>query len=216
MTYAMPHRHEHRDGDPHYDLDYGQRRPTSPSRHRDVEAFAHAPVQGHVHEAGLNPKSALTPRSERRHDSRHERGCYREPDGRRGRDAFDGNSVANPRRLRSAEGHRRPETHHHRPHPHHHHHHRRRHSSAGGSARDAFVEAATAAAAAGLLEAVRARHNPNRSTRAVTAAVGAAAVDVLVSKGEFGKRGRHIAEGAIGGLAVDRLANGPSKASSPC
>lgn len=38
-----------------------------------------------------------------------------------------------------------------------------------------------------MMEAVRTRHNPDRSRRAITAVVGAAAVDVLdalVNKGE--------------------------------
>lgn len=74
-----------------------------------------------------------------------------------------------------------------------------------------LAEAATAALTAGLTEAVRARHNPDRFKRTITAAVGAAAVDAFVSKGKDQKNGRHIAESAVGGLLIDRLAHGRSK-----
>ncbi|OAA35952.1 hypothetical protein NOR_07760 [Metarhizium rileyi] len=71
-------------------------------------------------------------------------------------------------------------------------------------------EAATAALAAGVAEAVRSRHSRDQSKRAITAAVGAAAVDAFVSNGEDKKKGRHIAESAVSGLLIDRLANGRS------
>ncbi|KAL7807419.1 hypothetical protein V8C26DRAFT_414782 [Trichoderma gracile] len=70
-----------------------------------------------------------------------------------------------------------------------------------------LVEAATAGLAAGVTEAVRARHDPDRSRRAVTAAVSAAAVDALASNGDERKRGRHLVESAVSGLLIDRLAN---------
>ncbi|KAL7952698.1 hypothetical protein V8C34DRAFT_318822 [Trichoderma compactum] len=74
-----------------------------------------------------------------------------------------------------------------------------------------LVEVATAALTAGVTEAVRARHDPERSRRAVTAAVSAAAMDAFVSKDDDRKRGRDIVESAVGGMIVDRLANGRSK-----
>lgn len=73
-----------------------------------------------------------------------------------------------------------------------------------------LVEAATAGLAAGVTEAMRARHDPNRTRRAVTAAVTAAAVDALASNGDKRKRGRHLVESAVSGLLVDRLVNGRS------
>ncbi|TFB00476.1 hypothetical protein CCMA1212_007570 [Trichoderma ghanense] len=92
--------------------------------------------------------------------------------------------------------------------------HRRRGHRPSGNTRahseHRLVEAATAALAAGVTEAVRARHDPNRSRRAVTAAVSAAAVDALASKGDEPKRGRHLVESAVSGLLIDRLANGRS------
>ncbi|KAL6818081.1 hypothetical protein GGI42DRAFT_335 [Trichoderma sp. SZMC 28013] len=74
-----------------------------------------------------------------------------------------------------------------------------------------LVEVATAALTAGVTEAIRARHDPERSRRAVTAAVSAAAMDAFVSKDDDRKRGRHIVESAVGGMIVDRLANGRSR-----
>jgi len=225
----MPRRHEcfyndpYDHHDPCYALDYERRRPSSRSRHRG-DKFARALEQGHVHEAGDIAKSALVKRrSERGHDDSHERGTYREHYGRRGRNStargeerrftYSQDSEARPRRSRSADVRERFDDHHHRQDSHHLHR-RRRYSSVGRPSGSGFAEAATAAAAAGLVEAVRARHNPNRLTRAVTAAVSAAAVDALVSKGEDCKRGRHIVESAVGGLAIDRIANGSSKSVS--
>ncbi|KAJ6437879.1 Serine/threonine-protein kinase MST20 [Purpureocillium lavendulum] len=215
----MPRLHEYYYDDPYYDLDDGRRRPPSTSRHR-ADGFVHALEQGRVYEAGDIAKSALMPRSEHRHNS-HERGSRREHHGHRGGNSlartderhytYDQDPNARLPRLRSADGRQTLDRHHQGQHSRQDHHDRRRHSSAGGSSGNSFAEAATAAAAAGLVEAVRARHNPDRSSRAVTAAVGAAAVDALVSKGGDRNRGRHIAESAIGGLAIDRIANGSSK-----
>ncbi|KAH7118497.1 hypothetical protein EDB81DRAFT_667741 [Dactylonectria macrodidyma] len=87
-------------------------------------------------------------------------------------------------------------------------HHRPRRRSTSGLG---LKEATKAAVAAGLIEAFRARHNPDRSTHAITAAAGAAAVDVLVSNGEDRKSARHIVESTIGGIVFDRLANGSAK-----
>lgn len=102
----------------------------------------------------------------------------------RGHYTYDRDPDARPTRLRSADGREKLDRHHHGQHSRqrHHHHHRRQHSGAGGSSGNGFAEAATAAAAADLVEAVRARHNPDRSILAIRAAVGAA--DTLVNKGE--------------------------------
>lgn len=197
--------------DPHDALDYERRRPSSRSRHRG-DRFSRALEQGYVHEARDIAKSVLLER-------RPERGTHREHYGRRGRNStargeerrftYNQDPEARPRRSRSVDVREGLDDYHHREHLHHPEL-RRRYSSTGRPGGSPFAEAATAAAAAGLFEAVRARHNPNRSTRAVTAAVGAAAKDALVSKGEDRKQERHIVESAIGGLAIDRVANGSS------
>jgi len=88
---------------------------------------------------------------------------------------------------------------------HQHHNGRRRAHSHDGQH---LTEVATAALLAGLTETVRAGHNSNRSRRAVTAAIGAAAVDAFASKGNVRGQGSQITKSLIGGLLIDRLANG--------
>ncbi|KAL7940195.1 hypothetical protein V8C42DRAFT_363650 [Trichoderma barbatum] len=193
--------YEYRDDEIHYGFS------SSPPPRRLYE-FAHA-GDGHLREARKIAKSgARLPERERvveyydrpspnhhnQHGERHradEAMSYREvrQSRRRGRSLHNEDDVD----YRRHGGH-----HHHRPHTRAHSEHR-------------LVEAATAALTAGVTEAVRARHDPDRSRRAVTAAVSAAAVDALVSKGEDRKSGRHIAESAVSGLLIDRLANGRSR-----
>ena len=84
--------------------------------------------------------------------------------------------------------------------------------------REKIVQGLKAAALAGAAEAFRARNEPGgwggaKGKRILTAAVGAAGVDGLItgtSNGDPSKHStRHIIESAIGGLAAGHLVNGP-------
>jgi hypothetical protein len=84
--------------------------------------------------------------------------------------------------------------------------------------REKIMQSLKAAALAGATEAFRARNEPGgwagaKGKRVLTAAVGAAGVDGLItgtSNGDTEKHStRHIIESAIGGLAAGRLVNGP-------
>jgi hypothetical protein len=84
--------------------------------------------------------------------------------------------------------------------------------------REKIIQSLKAAALAGATEAFRARKEPGgwtgaKGKRILTAAVGAAGVDGLItgtSSGDADKHStRHIIESAIGGLAAGRLVNGP-------
>ncbi|KAJ6442322.1 DNA-binding SAP [Purpureocillium lavendulum] len=210
----MPSRYESYHDDPaFYSHGFDYRRSSSRPP-RSGERFLQALDRGRVHEAGDIVRSTLVPRG-RRHDNNAGKDA-RTHHARRGRDGiargeerYSAYDLDTNVRTGSADKREKLDD---SQHPHQHpRHHRRRHSTSGPVCGGGFGEAAAAAAVAGLVEAVRARHNPDRSARAVTAAVGAAAVDALVSKGEDRKRGRHIAESAIGGLALDRITNGSSK-----
>lgn len=101
---------------------------------------------------------------------------------------------------------------------------RRRSRSRGGKdrgkskGREQIMQGLKAAALAGAAEAFRARKEPGgwggaKGKRILTAAVGAAGVDGLIT-GTGGRDAehhstRHIIESAIGGLAAGRLVNGP-------
>ena len=84
--------------------------------------------------------------------------------------------------------------------------------------REKIVQSLKAAALAGITEGFRARNEPGgwsgaKGKRILTAAVGAAGVDGLIT-GTGGRdpekhSTRHIIESAIGGLAAGRLVNGP-------
>lgn len=90
------------------------------------------------------------------------------------------------------------------------HHHKQESTERTRSNSGMVVEASKAAAVAGLVESFRARHNSDRSTHALTAAAGAAALDILLQdKTQNGKR--HLFESALGGLVLDRVANGSPK-----
>lgn len=88
----------------------------------------------------------------------------------------------------------------------------RRRSEDGGKWR----QAAEAAIAAGAVEAFRVRKQPGswtgeKGVRVATAALSAAAIDGFLDKNPNRKSKRHIAEAAIGGLMIDRIANGPRR-----
>jgi len=106
----------------------------------------------------------------------------------------------------------------------------RRGSSRGGSSdRDSYrsssrekrkkwQQAAKAAVLSGVVEAVRSRNEPGAWTgkkgqRIATAALGAAAADGLLDRNPNEKSKRHIIESVVGGLAANRIANGPRERS---
>ncbi|CAK4032848.1 Hypothetical predicted protein [Lecanosticta acicola] len=77
-----------------------------------------------------------------------------------------------------------------------------------------WAQAAQAALVAGAVEAFRARKVPgpwtgDKGKRIATAAIGAGGIDGLIDRDPDKKTKRHLAEAVIGGLAANRLANGP-------
>lgn len=86
-----------------------------------------------------------------------------------------------------------------------HHHGRSRARSEGGSR---WKQATEAAVGAGLIEGWRSRHDPHRMSRIATAAAGAAGTAMLVGGENDKKNKRHVTEGTIGGLVLDRMING--------
>ena len=77
-----------------------------------------------------------------------------------------------------------------------------------------WAQAAQAALVAGAVEAFRSRKDPGpwtgeKGRRIATAAIGAGGIDGLVDRNPDKKTKRHLAEAVIGGLAANRLANGP-------
>ncbi|EON67479.1 hypothetical protein W97_06733 [Coniosporium apollinis CBS 100218] len=88
---------------------------------------------------------------------------------------------------------------------------RSRHRGGGGN--DRWQQAAKAAAVAAAVEAFRSRKEPGSWTgekgqRIATAALGAAGIDKLVGGGGDEHSTRNVIGSAIGGLAVNRVANG--------
>ncbi|KIW06696.1 hypothetical protein, variant [Verruconis gallopava] len=80
--------------------------------------------------------------------------------------------------------------------------------------RKKWQQAAKAAVLTGVIEAVRSRNEPGgwtgaKGQRIATAALGAAGVDGLLDKDPNKHAKRHIIESVVGGLAANRLANGP-------
>ncbi|KAI0479633.1 hypothetical protein F4859DRAFT_513137 [Xylaria cf. heliscus] len=130
----------------------------------------------------------------RRHLSAHSDRHY---DDRRGRSSGGG-------------GHNHGHSSHH--HHHHNHNHRKRPSSSHGPD---LKQAAGAAVAAGVVEAFRSRHDPDRTARVATAAIGAAATDSALGSGRHGyekkKEKRHVVESALAGLVENRVINGPRR-----
>ncbi|KAI5369798.1 hypothetical protein Slin14017_G006770 [Septoria linicola] len=77
-----------------------------------------------------------------------------------------------------------------------------------------WAQAAQAALVAGAVEAFRSRKEPgpwtgDKGRRIATAALGAGGIDGLIDRDPDKKSKRHLAEAVIGGLAANRLANGP-------
>lgn len=77
-----------------------------------------------------------------------------------------------------------------------------------------WAQAAQAALVAGAVEAFRSRKDPGAWTgekgrRIATAAIGAGGIDGFIDRDPNKKSKRHLAEAVIGGLAANRIANGP-------
>lgn len=77
-----------------------------------------------------------------------------------------------------------------------------------------WAQAAQAALVAGAVEAFRSRNEAGpwtgeKGRRIATAAIGAGGIDGLIDRDPNKKSKRHLAEAVIGGLAANRLANGP-------
>lgn len=78
-----------------------------------------------------------------------------------------------------------------------------------------WAQAAQAALIAGAVEAFRSRKEPgapwtaDKGRRIATAAIGAGGIDGLLDRNPNEKTKRHLAEAVVGGLAANRLANGP-------
>lgn len=84
--------------------------------------------------------------------------------------------------------------------------------------RKKWQQAAKAAVVTGVIEAVRSRNEPGgwagaKGQRVATAALGAAGIDGFLDKDPDRKSKRHIIESVVGGLAANRLANGPRERS---
>lgn len=84
---------------------------------------------------------------------------------------------------------------------------------------DRIQQAAKAALAAAAAEAWRSRKEPGhiydaqKARRILTAAVGAGGIDALIDSNPNRHEGRHVGEGAIGGLLLNRAVNGPREKS---
>ncbi|KAK0918028.1 hypothetical protein LTS16_018650 [Friedmanniomyces endolithicus] len=77
-----------------------------------------------------------------------------------------------------------------------------------------WAQAAQAALVAGAVEAFRSRNEPgpwtgDKGKRIATAALASGGIDGLLDRDPDKKSKRHLAEAVIGGLAANRLANGP-------
>ncbi|KAK6404639.1 hypothetical protein LTR81_020509 [Elasticomyces elasticus] len=77
-----------------------------------------------------------------------------------------------------------------------------------------WAQAAQAALVAGAVEAFRSRKEPgpwtgDKGKRIATAALASGGIDGLLDRDPDKKNKRHLAEAVIGGLAANRLANGP-------
>jgi hypothetical protein len=77
-----------------------------------------------------------------------------------------------------------------------------------------WEQAISAALTAGVVEAYRVRNQPGRwaggkGARVATAAIGAAAVDGTIDRDTDRRSKMHVVEAVLGGLAVNRIANGP-------
>lgn len=84
--------------------------------------------------------------------------------------------------------------------------------------RKKWQQAAKAAVVSGVIEAVRSRNEPGpwtgiKGQRIATAALAAGGVDGFLDRDPNKKSKRHIIESVVGGLAANRLANGPRESS---
>ncbi|KAB8339116.1 hypothetical protein FH972_022052 [Carpinus fangiana] len=82
-----------------------------------------------------------------------------------------------------------------------------------------WAQAAQAAIVAGAVEAFRVRNEPGewkgaKGKRIATAAIGAGGIDKLIDRDPDNKTKRHLVEAVLGGLAANRLANGPREGNS--
>jgi len=85
----------------------------------------------------------------------------------------------------------------------------------GYDSKEKWQQAAKAAVLAGAAEAFQARNVPGKWTgekgqRIATAALAAAGIDGFLDRNPNEKSKRHILESVVGGLAANRLANGPT------
>ncbi|KAK2011894.1 hypothetical protein LZ32DRAFT_605979 [Colletotrichum eremochloae] len=73
-----------------------------------------------------------------------------------------------------------------------------------------WSQAAFAAASAGIIEAGLARHDRNKTARVLTAAAGAGAIDIILSKDHEKphRKWENVIGSTVGGVAIDRVANG--------
>ncbi|KAI9735240.1 MAG: hypothetical protein M1834_001830 [Cirrosporium novae-zelandiae] len=84
---------------------------------------------------------------------------------------------------------------------------------------DKLIQAGKAALTAAAVEAFRARNEPGgwtgeKGKRILTAAIGAGGVDTLVDNHPEKHGKRHLIESVVGGLAANRLVNGPRESRS--
>jgi hypothetical protein len=91
-------------------------------------------------------------------------------------------------------------------------------SRGGSDNRKKWQQAAKAAVVTGVIEAVRSRNEPGpwtgaKGQRIATAALAAGGVDGFLDRDPNKKSKRHIIESVVGGLAANRLANGPRERS---
>jgi hypothetical protein len=69
-----------------------------------------------------------------------------------------------------------------------------------------WKQVATAAVAAGTIEIFKARHEPGRAVRAITAAAAAGAVDAVFGRSSNRTGGKHMAVSAVTKVVSDRIA----------
>ncbi|KAI0141676.1 hypothetical protein GGR57DRAFT_400889 [Xylariaceae sp. FL1272] len=189
------------------DRDYDEYRSKNHRSRSRTDAFAGSLEEGHVREA-LKPRSSSIHRH-RHHSVGRECVCYDEVIPRRSRDDNYDFSETRPRRHHSHDG-RQFEDDRQRD---------RRHgqvhsasnyyrSRSGGPD---LKQAAGAAVAAGLVEALRSRHDRDMAMRVATAAMGAAATNTVIGRENDRKEKRHMVESALVGLVGNRIINGPRR-----
>lgn len=192
----MPSRHNGPHRGTYYDADppRSSRRPRQDSypvrndRFRDakdpVKARAPPPRRDRV---AQNYDGEL---SRRRHTNPREDSSYRGSNARRDQDSHRARARPPYRQERAHDERRRDDW----------------NSPKGHSQNDhRFTQVATAAVVSGLTEAVRARHRPDRSSQAVKAAVGAAAMNALVGNNKNRRGGQGLTKSAVGGMLMNRL-----------